>query len=787
MAPTPKPPALVKPRKKKDAASYASIGRRPSGKGPDDVLAEGYERDTPAKNLSAEDKKKEADAAHAATLREFLDLAMKRFDMVVTAESDLRKNMLEDRRFEQADHWDPISRANRAADGRPCLTINRLPQFIKLVANQMRANRPKITVTPENGPASVATAQVLSDVIRSIERNSSSDIAYATACDCQLTMGRGYFRVLTEYAEDDGFEQNIIIRRILNPFTVYMDRRNMPDGSDAEFGFIVEDMLEEDFIEAYGKEALEHDRRFEGHSDRGSNEWYGQGTIRVAEYFYRKRVKEKRAWVEIDSASTGMKERRSMLEKDVPKDAPGFRIIERREVERVKVCWAKITGHSVLEGNEDKTAGRDWPGRYIPIVPVIGEESDIDGKINLRGMVRDSRDSARMNSFWMSALTELIAIAPRAPYIGYAGQFKGHEAKWNQAHLRNFAYLEVAPTTHGGQLAPHPVRQPFAADIGAVTAAFQINESNLKATMGIDDPGLGRQGQAESGRAVLALQQKSDLGNSNYSENLAWAVRHCGRILLDMIPRIYSPQRIMRITGETGKQRRVALHVGGAVPPDERKAMLAAGIEGVYDISVGRYDVSVAAGSDVGSKRQQGAEAMLQLVRMYPPAAPLIMDLIVENLDFPNAPQVAERLRSMVPAEVLNPGDMPPQVAAMLQKLKAAYQQLQQQVENDAVKAASDERIKRAELEVKQRIAVLDNLVKLMVAESKINADRGTQLIQAEIDRAQAFIEALGEPIQEPEVPAVPALPPGPPQPPGPLPIPAPGATPEAAVLPPQQ
>lgn len=710
--------------------------------------------ETNDKARDAEDQKHK-DAL--ARKRDFLALAVKRFQQVVDAESKLREEMNRDREFEQADHWDARARENREADGRPCLTVNRIPQFIKQVGNAMRATRPAIVVHPETLKGSQGVADVYKDIIRYIERVSDSDIVYGTACEHQLIMGRGYFRVLTKYVDDDGFDQDIILRRIPNPFTVYMDPVHVdPVGSDCMFGFIAEDMRNEEVAARYGKDKLDSSRTFSSSHDAGASTWFTGETTRVAEYFYKEVKKEKKVKVEWMSEETGQLVTHTMLASQVPNPLPAtFREIGRREVETTTVKWAKITGNDILEGNDDLTEGRVWPGKYIPIVPVIGDEADLDGKLNLRGMVRDARDPARMHSFWMSALTEIIALAPRAPYIGYVGQFKGLERQWSQAHLRNFPYLEVNPASQAGTILPIPQRQQYSPDISAIVSAFQLSDNDLKGIMSMYDPSLGAAGPETSGRQVLALQRQGQIGNSHFTENLSMSIRHAGRIIVDMIPRVLTPERIMRIVGDTGQQRTVAVHNGNMTP--EREAELKQnGIKEIYNLNTGHYDVSVTAGASTGTKRQEAVEAMLQLVRMFPQAAPLISDLMVGNMDFPDAPKVAERLRSLVPPHVLNPGPMPPQVAAMLNQLQKAYQELQKQVETDAVKASSNERMKKAELEVRLRTNAIDNFVRLIQTEAQINADSAVQMAQAEIDRAQAMLETLLGGVQPPSAPPAP-------------------------------
>lgn len=708
---------------------------------------------------------------------DFLAQAMSNFKLVAESESELRQNMKDDLSFSSSEQWPSQIKQDRVQDGRPCLTINRLPQFLKQVTNQQRASRPGIQINPVDSGADVQTAEALQGIIRCIERNSDADIAYSTACEFQVICGRGYWRVLTEYADEGSFEQEIVIERIPNPLLVYMDPATVKaDASDARFCFIFEDIPKNEFIDLYGDEVYATFQSWGQSTDRTSD-WMPEGRVRVAEYFYKEVVREKLIEIEMPSADDPevMITQRFFEGQVIPKSRwpETWREVNSRETTRTIVKWAKITPYAILEGNKNLTAGRRWPGKYIPVIQLIGNEINNDGKIDLRGMVRDAKDPQRMYSFWASALTEIIALAPRAPYIGAEGQFRGHEGKWNAANRKNFAYLEYVPVTVSGQIAPPPQRQQFDPNITSVVTAFQLADNDLKAVMGLFDASLGAPGPEQSGKAILARQRQGELGNSNYMDNLGRAIRYTGKILIDLIPGVYSPVRVTRILGDDGESRNAVIHNGAPEKTiEEFKKMQ--DIVGIYDVSVGRYDVTATVGPSYASKRQEAVEAMLQLINSYPQAAPIIGDLLIKSMDWPGAGKIAARLRKMMDPNLLEDGDkptVPPFFMQQFQQLKAAYEELAKEQEVEKVKTLSDESIKRMEIESRERIAAMQAQADLAQTLAKADADRALELVKAEMARVQEILNARlspVSPIHEPQ-----AQPPAPP-PPVPQPVPMP-------------
>mgnify|MGYP003146377349 CR=1 FL=1 len=698
-----------------------------------------------------------------AQLREetesFLTLAQERFKTIVDAESILRQKMLEDLEFRASEQWPDNVKSMREQDNRPCLTVNRIPMFIRQVTNNQRISRPAIEVSPTGDRANDEVAEVLQGVVRHIETKSDADVAYTTAGDHQCTMGRGYIRITTDYVDerDMSMEQEIKVARVPNPFAVYMDPNTQePDGSDARYAFVVEDIPRSEYEFRFPDSELAGLSEFTSVGNT-EQEWMPEGNIRIAEYFYVEETRETMVLLMMPDGSQVREPKSSFNNVDQRVMPSGVTIITEREVTTRTVRWALINAMEVLEGNELLAGGLEWPG----------DEININGVKDYRGIVRDAKDPQRMYNYWVSAQTEMIALAPRAPFIAAEGQMEGHEQKWNTANIRNYPYLEYKPKTVSGQLAPPPQRQTWEPPIQAMTAAIMQSDQDLKATGGFNDASLGQRGPQESGRAIRSRQQQDEMANSHYLDNLARAVRQVGRIVIDLIPRIYDTARVMRITGADEQVKNVMVFSGEEnQPTQDQMAAVPSAVEGIYDMGLGRYDVTVSVGPSFQTRRQDATDALTKFIQAYPAVFPQIGDLLAENMDWPGAKQVAARLRKMLPPnlqEDVNLAQLPPAVQGRLQQMEMqlkqvteAYQQTKQALDTDQAKqqaqleikrqmiaadAASQERDLQAKLQMESIKQDAENAREL----ARVDQSRASEILQTEVRRLEGMIESGGQ------------------------------------------
>jgi len=561
--------------------------------------------------------------------------AREAFDRAADFEAENRREALDDLRFARlGEQWPERIRRERELDGRPCLTINRLPAFIRQVVNDARQNKPGMIVHPVDDAADPATAEVLNGLIRHIEQSSDAEVAYDTALDFAVTAGFGYFRINTRYASDDTFDQDLVVERVANPFSIYGDPdANAADSSDWNSAFVV-DTLPKAAFEARWKGAEAVDWGADAYASL-TNPWLDGEQVMVAEHWRREPVHRQIVVLsdgQVVDVATYQKQKAMF-------DALGVSVVGRpRSVASHKVTQRILTGAEVLETVE-------WAGRFIPIVPVYGEEIHIDGRRRLRSLVRDAKDAQRMFNYWRTTSTELVALAPKTPFIGRKGAFETDSAKWATANTQTHAYIE-----YDGPEAPQ--RQEFAGPpAGAVQEALNASD-DMKAAIGLYDASLGARSNETSGKAILMRQREGDVSTFHYIDNLNRALRHGGRVLLDLIPKVYSTARVIRVLGQDGKAASVSIGPGGSAAATQAGRLQA--VEKIYDLTLGKYDVTVQAGPSFTSRREEAANQMIELIRAYPAAAPVIGDLLARNLDWPGADEVAERLAALLPAQAQN-------------------------------------------------------------------------------------------------------------------------------------
>ncbi|THD80625.1 MAG: hypothetical protein E7812_07805 [Phenylobacterium sp.] len=570
---------------------------------------------------------------------EILQEAREAFELAADAEAENRREALDDLRFARlGEQWPERVRRERELDGRPCLTINRLPAFIRQVVNDARQNKPAMIVHPVDSQSDPATAEIMSGLIRHIEQSSDAEVAYDTALDFAVTGGFGYFRINTRYASDDSFDQDLVIERVANPFSIYGDPNGTAaDSSDWNVAFVV-DTLPKAAFEARWKGAEPVDWSADAYASLRLP-WIEGDQVMVCEYWRREACQR-----QIVALSDGQVVEVAVYEAQKAMfDALGVSVVGRpRPVASHRVTQKIVTGAEVLERIE-------WAGKFIPIVPVYGEELHVDGRRRLRSLVRDAKDPQRMFNYWRTTTTELVALAPKTPFIGRKGAFETDSAKWATANTQTHAYIE-----YDGPEPPQ--RQPFAGPpAGAMQEALSASD-DMKAIMGLHDASLGAPSNETSGRAIMMRQREGDISTFHYIDNLSRALRHGGRILLDLIPRVYGTARVIRVIGGDGAAQAVAVNQppaagqGGGQPAAPAAGELGK-VEKIYDLTVGKYDLTVEAGPSFTTRREEAANQMIELIRAYPQAAPLIGDLLAKNLDWPGADEIAQRLAAMLPAQ----------------------------------------------------------------------------------------------------------------------------------------
>lgn len=652
-------------------------------------------------------------------LQKMLATARARFQSSEEATVNIRKEALEDLRFAAGIQWPDEIMRSREEDKRPCLTINQLPQFIRQVTNDLRQNRPSITVSPVDDDADIDTAEIIQGMMRHIEYDSHADIAYDTAVTCAVRQSFGYLRVITEYDGPMSFKQVVKIKRIRNPFTVYFDPScQEPDYSDGNWCFIIKDYTKEEYKSEFPDSKMASLSNWMSIGDQQAG-WMSKDNCRVAEYYYIERKK-----IRICRLSNDQVVLKSMITSGKLKLGHDVKVVEERDSWEKTVCWKKINAVEVIDETE-------WLGTMIPVVPVLGEEYDINGELILESCIRHARDPQRMYNYWASAETEMIALAPKAPFIGAEGQFEGHEQEWQQANNKSYPYLEYKPTTIGDKLAPPPQRQQYEPAVQAITNARALSTQDLKSTIGMYDPSLGQMGNETSARAILARQQQGHTSNFHFSDNFSRSLKQIGRIILEVFPQIYDRADVVRIISDSGQHSQAKINQ----PFREN------GIDKIYDVTVGKYDIIISTGPSYNTKRQEAAATMMEVVSAWPQLMEFAGDLMVKNFDWPGAQELSDRLHKMLPPQLQdNDSLIPPQAQMQMKQMQTLIQGLTQELNKMSQKVET----KTEKIQSDERIALLKVQADLIKTMSTLNSEEAKHAFALEVDHINTLLKAQG-------------------------------------------
>ena len=604
-------------------------------------------------------------------------VAIRRWQAGYDRDRDNIDDAYEDLEFLEGDQWPKDAVTLRENEKRPVQTFNRMPQFVRQITGDMRLARPSIKVVPVDSGSDKEVARVRAGLIRYIENRSDAQAAYYHGGDQQVAAGVGHWRVIKEYAGDTTFNQELRVVAIEDGISVIWDPDAvLPNKEDAKYCFVPVDMSHDTFKEKFPDAALAD---FEDNAKAISSGWYGTDFIRVAEYWVKKPVTRLLALMpdgRIDDI-TDDGDKAERYRKD------GVRVEER---ESFTICRYLISFAAILEGPVE------WPGRYIPIVRCPGEETRIGRKTKRRGIIRFAKDAQRAYNYGRSTQTEITALQPKSPFIGTEDNFKDYQAYWNLANVKAFPYLPYKPDPRNSGVPPQRVQPPVSSQ--GVNETVLLAAEDMKGVIGIYDSALGAQSNEVSGRAIMARDRQGDIGSLVYQDNWGRAIRHTAAIVNDLIPHVYDVERTIRILGDDGKEELIAIN----------KAVAGDGLEEtervLNDVTIGAYDVVFRPGPSFSSRREEAREGMMAFLQSSPSAAPLVLDLIAESQDWPNADKIGKRLEHLLPdpirareaadrGEPLPPPPPDPAQAAAMQaaamRLQAELQQLQLENEGKAL------------------------------------------------------------------------------------------------------
>lgn len=622
---------------------------------------------------------------------EIVDEARKRFRRCMAWEATARSRYKDDIKFVNADpdngwQWPMAVRKNRDVDKRPCLTINKTRQFCLNIINDAKQNKPSVKVRPVGDKATFDGSEVMEGIIRHIEYRSNAQVAYDKAGETQVYGGIGYWEVTSDYAGPDTFDQELLINRIPDPLSVAIDPDiKEVDGSDMRFGFIFSDVPKDQFDYEYPEW-----KGVIGQSDLADDsDWADENHVRVCKYY--RRVEKKSKLLAVTDPESGEVSviKSDQIPKDILKQVMDDPKTQSRDLIDYKVEIYKIAGDQIMERSE-------WVGSTIPIVRIVGEETVIDNQLDRKGHVRYIKDAQRAYNYWTSAGTEAIALQSKTPYVAAARAIEGFETYWADANTVNHAVLPYNDRDDDGNILPPPQRQQPPVLPQAYIQGMQIADNEMRMVTGQYQEDMGEQSQAISGKAINQRQRQGDLATYHFVDNQAIGIRYTGRILVEAIPKLYDTKRMIKIMGQDGVESEVTIDPSSAQEIQKKQMQDIEKIKIIFNPSFAKYSVEADVGPAYATRRQEAWNAFVQIIGQNPELMKVAGDLMFRAADFPMADQLAERLKRMVPANILGNGPSPEVIALQQQNqnLMAHIQTLMTEYTEERTKRVSTEQQK---------------------------------------------------------------------------------------------
>lgn len=601
-----------------------------------------------------------------------------RFSRCVTWESGFRQRFKDDMAFlyadsDNAEQWPASVRAQRAAAGQVMVTINKTHTHWLHVVNQTKENRASIQISPMGGSASYDSAQIFEQVIRRIEYMSDAETAYEKGSETAAGGGIGYWRLVTDYTDEDSFDQEIFIRPIPDPLSVYLDPDiKQMDGSDAQFGFIFDEVprarAEKKWPNIVGKSQSTAIGNMADH-------WLRKDSVRVAEYFERRESKE---W--LYAIPTGDDDIILARESSMPPE--GAELLKRAYEQNVDVQRRRVDKYSVdkylIVGDQVAEKG-EWAGKYIPIIRVVGEEVVMEGKLDRKGIVRYLKDAQRSFNYNASAALEYGALQSKSPYIAPVEAIEGVSSYWATANTENHAYLPYNHRDEQGNEIPAPQRQQPPTSAPVYLEGMQAAEHEMMMATGQYEATFSEQGNEISGVSIENRQKQGERVTFHYQDNLAKAIRFTGKQLIDLIPKIYDTKRVIRIMDEAGEEQQIQVDPNAKAALQQKEDQGESKVAAIFNPKVGTYDVMATVGPNFQTRREEAFQAMTGMLTANETLAPVIGDLYMANADFPYADKLQERMRNWI--KTMNPailGEGPtPMEMHLQQQLQQAGQMIQ--------------------------------------------------------------------------------------------------------------
>jgi hypothetical protein len=639
-----------------------------------------------------------------------LERIRERYQLAEDGWRDIHTDGAEDMRYVAGDPWSAEDKAQRKEANRPALALDELGQYFNQVINDVRSNPRGVRFSATGDGASDESATFYQDKMREIEYRSNAQIAYTSAFENAVQRGYGFCRVNTEFTSPRSFDQDIIIQPFPNPDMVLPDPTSLrPDSSDMRYCFVHEHWRREDFTREFGADAAHQD--FDALA-MDYPRWFTDSHVMLAEYWEIEEVDDVLHQFQMPDGSV-LGVLKSEIEDQSLLPALGLSAwpesIQDRPVRIPSVAQYLTNGAEILSTTP-------WPGKHIPIASCYGKVIYVTGgagpERKLMSMTRLARDPYMLYCYYRTTQAELVGMTPKTPYIGYEGQFKGHESEWSKVQHTPVAYLQAKAMTEGssGQILPLPQRQPYSPAIDQLEFGAEGARRAIQAAMGVSPlPSSAQRRNEKSGVALQQIEASSQKGTYHFVDNFDHMLRQIGVIAEDLMGSTYDTPRDVGVIGANDEARTVRINDEEMTPTATQKKPIS---------TRGDHQVTISTGPAFESQRQAASDFADQLAG-NPDVFRLIGPMIIKlkNLG-PIGDEIAEALKFLQPPEMRQPeeGEEPDPAQLqrqlmegqqLLQQAQAQIQELTMQVETSAMKEQAKTQREAMLADIKKELALM--------------------------------------------------------------------------------
>lgn len=656
-----------------------------------------------ATKKKAKRTEKESEAAprlskESQAKKDLLKRVLERAKLMMEADQPNRRGAIADIKFvnEPGAQWDTAMKTER--EGRPCLEANTLRINGKRIINEIRANRPQGHVKPVEG-GDKEGAELREGLVRNILNVSDFESIQDYEAEYQVDGGLGAWRVDTEYAAEDVFDQDIRVNPIKNPLCLYWDPavKDLLLKRDAEDWLLIDTISKSAYETKYGDA-----EQFSFEADEGvtTENWEEDETFRVAEYWYKEpyektlvQIKTPTGVLVVDTTSDEWPGTQAKIE------AGEYEFLREREVTCHRIMMCVASGKSILEGPVE------CPGTMFPFVVAHGEIKVVDGKVRWWGLHRFSKDAQQIQNVFWSAAAETVALTPKAHEWATVDQAKGLQESWAEAHAKN---IPIRLYNSDPKAPGPPHRSPGAEVPVAMMEMVGMSSDLIRSTSGLHEASFGEESDEKSGVALARKQRQASIVTYNFPDNMAKAAKRTGEIVLDRIPVVYDAERELRVLGVDGAEDYARVNEIVFDPATGKTTR-------VNDLTSGKYDYFIKSGPSYSSQREEASEIYGEFVQKFPELMGVAGDLVFKASDLPYSDEIAKRLQTLLPPPIqkqLTEGkEIPPEAQAVMAQAEQAMQMVQQQtqlVQQAAQEVQQDQaKSEKAKAEVEKAIANL--------------------------------------------------------------------------------